>query len=46
MKTTKYFFMAALALMTAACSNEDNAIEQQPQMARGIPFTAKLTLGR
>ena len=45
MKTTKYFFMAALALMTAACSNEDNAIEQQPQMARGIPFTATISLG-
>ena len=37
--------MAALALMTAACSNEDNAIEQQPQMARGIPFTATISLG-
>ena len=45
MKTTKYFFMAALALMTAACSNEDNAIEQQPQMARGIPFTATISMG-
>ena len=45
MKTTKYFFMAALALMTAACSNEDNAIEQQPQMARGIPFTATIGIG-
>lgn len=45
MKTTKYFFMAALALMTAACSNEDNEIEQQPQMARGIPFTAIISMG-
>ena len=45
MKTTKYFFMAALALMTAACSNEDNEIEQQPQMARSIPFTAIISMG-
>ena len=45
MKTTKYFFMAALALMTAACSNEDNEIAQQPQMARGIPFTVTLSMG-
>ena len=41
----KYFFMAALALMTAACSNEDNEITQQPQMVRGIPFTATLSMG-
>ncbi|MBR4480284.1 MAG: hypothetical protein IKO86_00105 [Prevotella sp.] len=45
MKTTKVFFMAALALMTAACSNEDNEITQQPQMVRGIPFTATISLG-
>ena len=37
--------MAALALMTAACSNEDNEIAQQPQMARGIPFTATISMG-
>ena len=31
MKTTKLFFMAALALMTAACSNDDNDLTtQQP----------------
>ena len=30
MKTTKFFFMAALALMTAACSNDDNDLTQQP----------------
>ena len=45
MKTTKVFFMATLALMTAACSNEDNEITQQPQMVRGIPFTATLSMG-
>ena len=45
MKTTKYFFMAALALMTAACSNEDNEIIQQPQNARGIPFSVTLSMG-
>ena len=37
--------MAARALMTAACSNEDNEIAQQPQMARGIPFTATISMG-
>ena len=42
MKTTKLFFMAALALMTAACSNDDNEMIQQPQKARGITITAQL----
>lgn len=42
MKTTKLFFMAALALMTAACSNDDNDIAQQPQKAEGITITAQL----
>ena len=37
--------MAALALMTAACSNEDNEIIQQPQNARGIPFSVTLSMG-
>ncbi len=44
MKTTKLFFMAALALMTAACSNDDNDLTQQPQKAEGIPFTATISL--
>lgn len=30
MKTTKFFFMAALALMTAACSSNDDELIQQP----------------
>ena len=30
MKATKIFMMAALALMTAACSNDDNDLAQQP----------------
>lgn len=30
MKTTQFFFMAALALTFAACSNEDDALTQQP----------------
>ena len=34
--------MAALALMTIACSNDDNDIAQQPQMAEGITITATL----
>ena len=45
MKTTKLFFMAALALMTAACSNEDNELlnpDQQPQKVKGITITAQL----
>ena len=42
MKTTKLFFMAALALMTAACSNDDNELAQQSQKAEGIPFSATI----
>ena len=45
MKTTKLFFMAALALMTAACSNDDNDLTQQPAKAEGIPFTATISIG-
>ena len=37
--------MAALALMTAACSNDDNELPtQQPQKAEGIPFTATISI--
>ena len=46
MKTTKLFFMAALALMTAACSNDDNDLAQQPaeQAANGeITITATVS---
>ena len=46
MKTTKLFFMAALALMTAACSNDDNDLTQQPVKAEGIPFTATISLNQ
>lgn len=43
MKTFKIFSMAALALVMAACSNEDNAIEQQPaQQLSRIPFSATI----
>lgn len=43
MKTFKIFSMAALALVMAACSNEDNAIEQQPVQTRSkIPFSATI----
>ena len=34
--------MAALALMTAACSNDDNEITQQTQKGGGITITAQL----
>ena len=44
MKTTKFFFMAALALMMTACSNDDNDLTQQPAKAEGIPFTATISL--
>ena len=46
MKTTILFFMAALALMTAACSNDDNDFAQQPaeQAANGeITITATVS---
>jgi len=45
---TKLFIMAALALMTAACDNEDNNFTQQPpitpqpQGSEGITITAQL----
>jgi len=43
MKTTKLFFMAALALTFAACSNDDNDLTTpQPQQAKGITITATL----
>ena len=41
MKTTKFFFMAALALTFVACSNDDNEI-QQPAQQGPITFTATL----
>ena len=44
MQTTKLFFMAALALTFAACSSDDNDIQNpaQPAKAEGITITAKL----
>ena len=45
MKTTKIFMMAALALTFAACSNDDNDIQnpaEQPAKAEGITITATL----
>lgn len=43
MKTFKLFSMAALALVMAACSNEDNAIEQRSAQTRNtIPFSATI----
>ena len=38
--------MAALALMTAACSNDDNDLPQQPAKAEGIPFTATISISQ
>ena len=40
--------MAALALMTVACSNDDSDIQtpaEQPAKAVGIPFTATISMG-
>ena len=47
MQTTKIFLMAALALMTIACSNDDNELtpSEQPAKAQGIPFTATISMG-
>ena len=48
MQTTKIFLMAALALMTVACSNDDSDIQtpaEQPAKAEGIPFTATISMG-
>ena len=45
MKTTKFFFMAALALMTAACSKDDDLIRQpaeQPAAADEITITTTI----
>lgn len=43
MKTFKLFSMAALALVMAACSSEDNEILQQPEQQLGkMHFTATL----
>ncbi len=43
MKITKLFFMAALALLMTACSNNDDSdFAQQPQQAKGITITAQL----
>ncbi len=44
-KTFKYFSMAALALMMAACSNEDNDLPTAQQPSSGIPFTATISTG-
>ena len=45
MKTIKFLTMAALALMTAACSKDDNELaNEQPTQARGIPFTATISI--
>jgi hypothetical protein len=42
MKAIKLFSMAVAALMMAACSNEDNDVQQPAQQARMIPFEATI----
>lgn len=45
MKTTKFFTMAALALMMTACSNDmEDLTTQQPVKGKGIPFTATIEM--
>ena len=44
MKITKLFFMAALALTFAACSNDDNDILNPAQTAKGKGITITATL--
>ena len=43
MKTTKIFMMAALAMMFAACSNEDNELFA-PEQGELIPFKATIRI--
>ena len=43
-KAIKYLAMAALATVIGACSNDDNELTQQPAKAKGIPFTATISL--
>ena len=46
MKTIKLFMMAALAVMTAACSSDDNDLTTptpQPVKPEGIPFSATIS---
>ena len=42
MKAIKLFSMAVAALMMAACSKEDNDVQQPAQQARMIPFSATI----
>ena len=42
MKTFKIFSTAALALMMAACSSEDTALNNSPQQGRKVHFTATI----
>ncbi len=44
-KTLKLFSMAALALMMAACSSEDNDITTATQKSEGVKFTATISTG-
>ena len=43
MKTFRLFSMAALALVMAACSSDDNMLEQPAQQQGKIPFTATIS---
>lgn len=43
MKTTRILSLAALALVMAACSNDNELVPQQPEKSEGIPFTATIS---
>ncbi len=45
MRTIKIFFMAALALITTACSDQIEQV-QQPRTTEGIPFTATISIDK
>lgn len=46
MTTKKILAMAALALLMAACTNDDNELTSpQPAKAEGIPFSATISIG-
>lgn len=42
MKTIRILYLAALALIVGACSNDNELVPQQPEKSEGIPFTATI----
>lgn len=42
MKTIRILYLAALALIVGACSNDNELVPEQPAEPQGIPFTATI----